>query len=173
ARRDTSRFPFTFLDHVLTNEPGLLQAFLDLLGTDLDTQTQHRLRDFMRGTDEVDSLRVRLSKVLAELLKERETYRKRTLQLRKQIDSLKAKPTDEAPQHEIDSLQRERQSTLELIREINQRELLRTLTDAGLIPNYAFPEAGIELKSVLWRRRTAEDRGEGRYLALPAITYER
>src|SRR5262249_52474829 len=137
ARRDTSRFPFTFLDHVLTNEPSLLQAFLDLLGTDLDTQTQHRLRDFMRGTDEVDSLRVRLSKVLAELLKERETYRKRTLQLRKQIDSLKAKPQDEATQHEIDSLQRERQSTLELIREINQRELLRTLTDAGLIPNYA------------------------------------
>ena len=26
---------------------------------------------------------------------------------------------------------------------------------------------------MLWRRRTAEDRGEGRYLALPALTYER
>ena len=62
ARKDTSRFPFTFLDHVLINEPGLLQAFLDLLGADLDAQTQQRLRDFMRGTDEVDSLRVRLSK---------------------------------------------------------------------------------------------------------------
>ena len=172
-RKDTSRFPFTFLDHVLTNEPGLLQAFLDLLGTDLDAQTQQRLRDFMRGTDEVDSLRVRLSKALEELLKERQAYQKRALQLRKQIDTLKARPQDEATQHEIDSLQRERQSALELISEINQRELLRTLTDAGLIPNYAFPEAGIELKSVLWRRRTAEDRGEGRYLALPAIKYER
>ena len=161
ARKDTSRFPFTFLDHVLTNEPGLLQAFLDLLGADLDAQTQQRLRDFMRGTDEVDSLRVRLSKALEELLKERQAYQKRALQLRKQIDTLKARPQDEATQHEIDSLQRERQSALELISEINQRELLRTLTDAGLIPNYAFPEAGIELKSVLWRRRTAEDRGEG------------
>ncbi len=170
---DTSRFPFTFLDHVLTNEPGLLQAFLDLLGADLDAQTHQRLRDFMRGTDEVDSLRVRLSKVLEELLKERQAYQKRALQLRKQIDTLKARPQDEATQHEIDSMQRERQSTLELISELNQRELLRTLTDAGLIPNYAFPEAGIELKSMLWRRRTAEDRGEGRYLALPALTYER
>ena len=173
ARRDTSRFPFTFLDHVLTHEPGLLQAFLDLLGTDLDAQTQQRLRDFMRGTDEVDSLRVRLSKALEELLKERQAYQKRALQLKKQIDALKARPQDEATQHEIDSLQRERQSALELISELNRRELLRTLTDAGLIPNYAFPEAGIELKSVLWRRRTAEDRGEGRYLALPALTYER
>ena len=173
ARRDTSRFPFTFLDHVLTNEPGLLQTFVDLLGTDLDAQTHQRLRDYMRGTDDVDSLRVRLSKVLDELLKERQAYQKRALQLRKQIDTLKARPQDEATQHEIDSMQRERQSTLELIRELNQRELLRTLTDAGLIPNYAFPEAGIELKSILWRRRTAEDRGEGRYLALPALTYER
>ena len=77
ARRDTSRFPFTFLDHVLTNEPGLLQAFLDLLGADLDAQTHQRLRDYMRGTDEVDSLRVRLSKVLDELLKERQAYQKR------------------------------------------------------------------------------------------------
>jgi DEAD/DEAH box helicase domain-containing protein len=173
ARKDPSRFPFTFLDHVLTNEPALLQAFLDLLGMDLDAQTQQRLRDFMRGTDEVDSLRVRLSKALEELLKERQVYQKRALQLKKQIDTLKARPQDEATQHEIDNLQRERQSTLGLISEINQRELLRVLTDAGLIPNYAFPEAGIELKSVLWRRRTAEDRGEGRYLALPAIKYER
>ena len=31
---------------------------------------------------------------------------------------------------------------LELVKEINQRDLLNTLTDAGLIPNYAFPEAG-------------------------------
>ena len=127
----------------------------------------------MRGTDEVDSLRVRLSKALEELLKERQAYQKRALQLRKQIDTLRARPQDEATQHEIDSLQRERQSALELISEINQRELLRTLTDDGLIPNYAFPEAGIELKSILWRRRTAEDRGAGQYLALPAITYER
>ena len=168
ARKDSSRFPFTFLDHVLTNEPGLLQAFLDLLGADLDAQTQQRLRDFMRGTDEVDSLRVRLSKALEELLKERQVYQKRALQLRKQIDTLKARPQDEATQHEIDSLQRERQSALELISELNRRELLRTLTDAGLIPNYTFPEAGIELKSILWRRRTAEDRGAGHYLALPA-----
>ena len=173
ARRDTSRFPFTFLDHVLTHEPELLQAFLDLLGADLDAQTQQRLRDFMRGTDEVDSLRVRLSKALEELLQERQAYQKRAQQLKKQIDALKARPQDEATQHDIDNLQRERQSALTLISELNRRELLRTLTDAGLIPNYAFPETGIELKSVLWRRRTAEDRGEGRYIALPALTYER
>jgi DEAD/DEAH box helicase domain-containing protein len=158
---------------VLTHEPELLQAFLDLLSADLDAQTQLRLRDFMRGTDGVDSLRMRPSKALEEFLKERQAYQKRALQLKKQLDALKPRPHDEATQHEIDSLQRERQSALALISELNRRELLRTLTDAGLIPEYAFPEAGIELKSVLWRRRTAGDRGEGPYIVLPALTYER
>jgi DEAD/DEAH box helicase domain-containing protein len=54
-------------------------------------------------------------------------------------------------------LLRERDTVLELIKEINSRDLLNTLTDAGLIPNYAFPEAGVELKSVLWRRRGADE----------------
>ena len=152
ARKDTSRFPLHLPRPCADPRAGLAAGFLDLLGADLDIHTQQRLRDFMRGTDDVDGLRVGLSKALEELSKERETYRKRALQLRKQLDALRARPQDEATQHDIDSVQRERQSALELISEINQRELLNTLTDAGLIPNYAFPEAGIELKSVLWRR---------------------
>jgi DEAD/DEAH box helicase domain-containing protein len=65
-----------------------VQAFLDLLGDDFDAQTQQRLRDCMRGTDEVDSLRVRLSKALEELLRERQAYQKRAQQLKKQLDTL-------------------------------------------------------------------------------------
>jgi hypothetical protein len=71
-QRDTSRFPFTFLDHVPAHEPSCCRRFRPV-GRDLDVQTQQRLRDFMRGTDEVDSLRVRLSKALEELLKSRPT----------------------------------------------------------------------------------------------------
>ena len=56
---------------------------------------------------------------------------------------------------------------LELAKEINQRDLLNTLTDAGLIPNYAFPEAGIELKSVLWRRKSRTTTTPGRVCGAP------
>ena len=51
-------------------------------------------------------------------------------------------------------------------KESNQRDLLNTLTDAGLIPIYAFPEAGIELKSVLWRRKASDAHTPGAYVAL-------
>jgi DEAD/DEAH box helicase domain-containing protein len=43
-----------------------------------------------------------------------------------------------------------------------------------LIPNYAFPEAGVELKSLLWRRKGNDDPDDaGTYISLPAERYER
>lgn len=44
--------------------------------------------------------------------------------------------------------------------------MLNTLTNAGLIRIYAFPEAGIELKSVLWRPKASDDHTPGAYVAL-------
>jgi DEAD/DEAH box helicase domain-containing protein len=47
------------------------------------------------------------------------------------------------------------------------------LTDEGFLPNYAFPEAGVTLKSVLWRKlpdRTTDGR---RSEDLPPLSYER
>ena len=168
-----TRFPYNFCDHVLSNEPKLFAAFVDLLGTDVNATVRQRLQDFMQGQGDTDGLRSRLLKYLQELVEERKTYKKR----KEQIDIAKAaasqRPQDEATMAEIDALLRERDKMLELIAEINKRDLLNTLTDAGLIPNYAFPEAGIELKSVLWRKRAADEQGQGAYVALPAIKYER
>lgn len=168
-----ARFPYNFCDHVLSNEPKLFAAFVDLLGTDVDASVRQRLQDYIQGQGDSDGLRSRLLKYLQELVEERKTYKKR----KEQIDIAKSaaaqRPQDEATIAEIDALLRERDKMLELIAEINKRDLLNTLTDAGLIPNYAFPEAGIELKSVLWRKRGSDEQGPGAYVALPAIKYER
>lgn len=171
---DQTRFPYTFLDYILEHEERLLTSFKDLLGADLDDRVSDRLDGFMQGTEEDDALRLRLSKLLEELAKERKTHRDRGDKIKKQIKTLKARPQDEATKNEIDHLERERQNAMELVKEINQRELLNTLTDAGLIPNYAFPEAGVELKSLLWRKKGSDDPdGAGTYISLPAERYER
>lgn len=169
----SGRFPYTFLEHVLTNEPRLLGAFIQLLGKQATQRVQDRLKAFYTGTEELDGLRISMLKLLEGLAFEREQHRKRANACKDKIKTLKAKPQDEATKAEIDQLDRERQGALMLVKEINQRELLNTLTDAGLIPNYAFPEAGVELKSVLWRKKGSDDVGEGAYVALPAIKYER
>jgi DEAD/DEAH box helicase domain-containing protein len=168
-----TRFPYTFLDHVLQHEPRLLGSFLGLLGKELDAEVTKRLTEWIQGNAEGDSLRIRLLKVLEDLAKERKHYRSRKTQIDAKIQALQQRPRDEATVAEIEAMRRERDKVLEMITEINQRDLLNTMTDAGLIPNYAFPEAGVELKSVLWRRRAEGEEGEGRYVALKPLVYER
>jgi DEAD/DEAH box helicase domain-containing protein len=168
------RFPYSFMDHVLANEPRLLEGFLGLLGEEVNEPVRERLRDFMQGQGENNGLRSKLLKTLTELRDERTEYKKRKTAIDSKISNLKRQPQDDATRDEIDNLMRERGKMMELIAEINGRDLLGTLTDAGLIPNYAFPEAGVELKSVLWRERRDEDgeQGEGRYVTA-TIKYER
>lgn len=172
-RNDNARFPYPFLDHLLTHESALLPGFVQLLGDDATPEIQERLRLYYQGDTDTDGLRIRLLKVFEALVQERKSLKTRASQLKSRIAGLKAQPQDEATRHDIDQLDRERQSALSLIREIDHRQLLNTLTDAGLIPNYAFPEAGIELKSVLWRRRSSDDQTERAYVALPVLKYER
>lgn len=167
------RFPYIYCDHVLKHEQPLFDGFIALLGKDVDDVVRGRLWDFMQGQGDSDGLRTRLMKALEELVEERRTYKKRKDQLDARRAVVAQRPQDEATKHEIDSLLRERDKMLELIKEINGRDLLNTLTDAGLIPNYAFPESGIQLKSVLWRKRGADEPGQGAYVSLATQKYER
>jgi DEAD/DEAH box helicase domain-containing protein len=167
------RFPYIFDTHVVTNELRLFDAFIGLLGQDIDNAVRQRLQDFMQGQGEADGLRQKLLKCLESLVKERKTYKERKTAIDGLIRQAQQRPSDEATKEEIENLKREREKMLALVAEINKRDLLNTLTDAGLIPNYAFPEAGVELMSLLWRKKSDGEGGEGRYIALPALKYER
>lgn len=171
AKQD--RFPYIFCDHVVGHEQRLFDGFMALLGQDVDAVVRDRLWDFMQGQGDSDGLRTRLTKTLEELVEERKTYKKRQKELDASKKHLQQKLQDEATKEELDALLRERDKMLELIKEINGRDLLNTLTDAGLIPNYAFPESGIQLKSVLWRKRGEDEPGQGNYVALATQKYER
>lgn len=172
-RNDQARFPYNLLSFIQQDEPGLLERFLALLGQDLHPRVEARLHDCMFGTEEMDGLRLGLLKVLEELARERAAHRKRAADGKQRIAALKSQPQDEATREQIAELVREREKALELAREIGARELLGTLTDAGLIPNYAFPEAGVELKSILWRKRADGEEGQGAYVTLPTQRFER
>lgn len=172
-KNELSRFPYNLLAYVQKNELALLEQFFGLLGDDLQPRVRERLRDYMLGQGDLDGLRIGLLKLLEELARERAALRRRAEEGKRLIHALKQQPADEATRVQIDELSRERDSALGQARELGARELLGTLTDAGLIPNYAFPEAGVELKSLLWRKRGDGEEGHGAYVTLPAQTYER
>lgn len=172
-KKKEERFPYIFDTHVLANEERLFQGFIGLLAHDLDEEVRQRLLDFMQGQGEGDGLRTKLIKSLTELLEERRGYKARKDELDKLKTKLMQRPQDDATREEVDNLLRERDKLLELIKEIDGRDLLNTLTDAGLLPNYAFPESGVELKSVLWRKRASDEPGQGAYVTLNTLKYER
>lgn len=167
------RFPRVFCDYVVQHEERLFQGFCKMLAGDIDDTVRSRLLDFMQGQGEADGLRIRLMKSLQEFVDERQSYKKRKDELDKAKARVLQKPQDDATREELSNLLRERDKLLELIKEINGRDLLNTLTDAGLIPNYAFPESGVELKSVLWRKRGNDEPGQGAYVTLKTLKYER
>lgn len=166
-------FPYTFIDHVRRNEQRLFEGFMALLGKDEDETVRSRLLDYIQGQGETNGMGVALYKILGDLVKERNAYQARRDELDKAIRQLQQQPQDEATEKEIEDRRMEREKLTELIREINNRDLLETLTDFGLIPNYAFPETGVELKSVLWRRRSHDESGKGKYVAVGTLKYER
>jgi len=55
------------------------------------------------------------------------------------------------------------------LKQINSKLTLNFFTDEGLLPNYAFPEEGVELRSVILKKREQPKAGEGNY---QAITFE-
>jgi DEAD/DEAH box helicase domain-containing protein len=101
---------------------------------------------------------------LEALVNEREALRKRVRSLGTRIRRLRQ--TSVKPQNweeELEALQREREGLQELVASIDGKETVNFFTDEGWIPNYAFPKAGVTLRSVIWRRRREEEEEGRRY----------
>jgi DEAD/DEAH box helicase domain-containing protein len=59
--------------------------------------------------------------------------------------------------------QREQVAYEKLARSIESMLTLEFLTNEGLLPNYAFPEAPVRLRSIIWRKKATLDEDGGRY----------
>lgn len=59
------------------------------------------------------------------------------------------------------------------MKDLNKKHILNFLTDEGLLPNYAFPEAGVTLRSILWRQKQPAEQSNGKKYETFTLTYER
>ena len=67
----------------------------------------------------------------------------------------------EALEAEAERLKGEMKALDRMIASIENRLTLNVLTDEGLLPNYAFPEQGVTLRSVITRRRETKPAVKG------------
>lgn len=117
----------------------------------------HELQMFARGKDANDSpMYVKILDAFEDLKKQQDTLRTSVDALKAMIHDLEDKPKDSSYDEEIKELKREEAALLTVLQEISKKNIFNFLSDEGLLPNYAFPEAGIILRAVLYRKEDEE-----------------
>ena len=176
-------FPYTWLEWVQVHQIDLLERFLALFGEEVQPASRDNLRHFLltpaesggAGSFEAPFAEELLAR-LRDLVAERKRLGAEARKLRDRYNKLCERPEDSLTPEEQeakDSIRREQGAYNQLRKELDGRPLLAMLTDEGFLPNYAFPEAGVTLKSVLWRKLPGRTGDGRRSEELPALSYER
>ena len=172
GRKDVTQFPFNFNHHVQTHRHEVLAQFLGLFGPqEISSQTREHLSGFIHGTgihQDSGSLVWRIHNGLEEregqyrtLLREAS---KMTVEIRRLDDLPLRSEEQERTLKELESAQAALRS---LAKGMKKTRTLEFLTDEGLIPNYAFPEQGITLKSIIWQKKKGTSSDKEMYVRTP------
>lgn len=146
-------FPFNFLNYVQSNLSDLLDRFILLFGQSLDDTAKDELRVFAYGEHLADSpMHMRILEAFRSLKDHRDSLSKSIRMLNDMIKELEAKPKDSSYDEDIKELRSELTALTNVVIEIDKKYVFNFLSDEGLLPNYAFPESGIVLKAILYRK---------------------
>lgn len=167
------RFPYTLLNFLKHNMQEVWDGFSAYVARELSGDDLESLRQFLFGGPQHldDHLQFYVLGRLKVVADERANMAARSADLKKQIDKLAKAPQDEHTRDELAELEREREGFNRLRYVMNRRETLNFLTDEGLLPNYAFPEEGATLHSVIFRSEKATS-GDGAERELIKREYE-
>lgn len=168
--KPTGEFPFNLLTYMHSNMARLERRFIGMFGDKLEEDTRERLHSFVLGEDN-DNPEHRLLVSFTEVKKDRNRLQDDIKKLKKAIDDLDALPKDSSFEAQKKELYDERKALRSVVDAMNGRNTFNFLSDEGILPNYAFPEAGITLKAVLTRRKRPEE-VTNPYDETDKVTYE-
>ena len=163
SKDKSTRFPVKFLTYVHENSVVLLEGFIELFDEVLEESTVDRLRVFLLGEAGDSDLRYRVAERLEEIIKEMDVLNKKVNKLGGQIRANRAKPRDTETDLELKELLNEKEAVQGVISKIRECDTFNFFTDEGLLPNYAFPESGVTLRSIIWRRKEVVPDGQSAY----------
>ncbi len=168
-------FPFNYLDYVQNNLTHLLNSFIQMFTGYLDETARSELRIFAQGNALSESpMHMKILEAFQNLKKQRDSLSQSIRELKSMISELEAKPKDSSYEEEIKELKAEQNALMNVVQEINKKDTFNFLSDEGLLPNYAFPESGIVLKAVLYRKEEdLEDLPTGKKYTKSVYEYNR
>ena len=168
--KPAAEFPFNLIAYMHGNMARLERRFVLMFGEQLEEDTKERLHSFVLGEGN-DNPEYRLLVSFTEVKKDRDRLQEDIKKLKKAIDDLDALPTDSSFEVQKKDLYEERKALRSVIDKMNSRNTFNFLSDEGILPNYAFPEAGITLKAVLTRKKRPEEVSNP-YDVTDKVTYE-
>ena len=146
-------FPFNFLNYVQSTLSRQLNSFMQMFAAYLDDSAKEELQIFARGNGSENSpMHVKILDAFLDLRKQQDVLRQSVESLKDMIKELESKPKDSSYDEEIKDLKSEEAALLNVLQELGKKNIFNFLSDEGLLPNYAFPEAGIILRAVLYRK---------------------
>lgn len=155
-----TRFPHDLRIFIVEHRTALLDGFRQHFASALRSESMTHLQTFLDGDDETKSGLVwRILVALHDEKGQSEEYGRQLRRLKDRIQQEKAQPQDDARKQQIDELDREHAALAGLRRQLDERDTLNFFTDEGLLPNYAFPEAAVRLRSVIWRKKSKDVEG--------------
>lgn len=172
--RPSDMFPFNFLNYVQGTLSRQLRSFRQMFLGDLDEETEKELEVFARGRNADESpMYIKILDAFEGLGKQKKSLRAAVDALEAMIKELKDKPQDSSFEEEIRELESEKNALLNVLREIGRKNIFNFLSDEGLLPNYAFPEAGIILRALLYRKSEEGEPKQGGKYEKMAYEYSR
>lgn len=147
-------FPGRFIEYYRVHRAAILQSFLALFGAALSERNRARIGEHALGEQVPEAI----AGAFQALERERNELRNVLQRSRRRRREIELDPeTAEDAVAERAELDETIRVIRRLVEELGRKYPLNVLTDAGVIPNYAFPEPGVTLNSVI-----REDRRDGR-----------
>ena len=150
-KENETAFPYTLFNYISKNRQAIWDVFSSEIATKLNDTQMDSLQRYFFGDGTEDDIRTYVLTKLKLVSDERKRLNDYIKDLDKQIKNIEKRPQDEERDKIILELKQEIEGHKKLKYNINKRESLNYLTDEGLLPNYAFPEEGTLLKSVIFR----------------------
>lgn len=155
--RPDDMFPFNFLNYVQSTLSRQLNSFMQMFAAYLDDNAREELQAFARGKgNESSPMYIKILDAFEDLKKQQDALRESVEALKDMIKELENKPKDSSIEEEIKELRSEEAALLSVLQELSKKNIFNFLSDEGLLPNYAFPEAGIILRAVLYRKEESQ-----------------
>jgi len=168
------KFPYTLFRFIEKNNQALLQSFFNLYEDKLQESSKEKLESFVLGNDESDSLVLLVLNRLDLILQEQKSLSSQISTLKKILKSHEAKEAKDKDHEEVaKKIQSELDGLKSVLLLLRKKRTFEFFADEGLLPNYAFPESGVILKSVIYRRKDTKAAESGGKYETYTYEYER